>query len=381
MKILFLRPGLGIKKTKDLLIRTKEPLELLALCEFIPDYLKDRVKISLYDMHLEKLSYKNILLSENPDLVVFSYEEGLDKSIKEYSSLTKEIIPNALTAVIGDKEEDFLDIDFQLGDNPYLAFVELLLGIETERSIEEILVKVKSVRNKENMEEIKLNNISMEKRYSNMYNFLQYDEIYDLPSIKRFSMYSKVCEEMDKCELREINHIINDIENKNKRVYFEDRDIFLEGDRLTNLIEAMEEKDLKGIYIAKGDIHGTGNQRSLIERFSKLGLKVLVFELSFPDDEEGWIKIKEAIEIVRGNNIEPLFILREALTKEDEDALVFFLKENNEGLIYLKDEAYENNRNIYKDLSTSLKINFRWTKEFGVMEALRRSKKYKEALN
>src|SRR5690554_6025605 len=141
MKILFLRPGLGIKKTKDLLIRTKEPLELLALCEFIPDYLKDRVKISLYDMHLEKLSYKNILLSENPDLVVFSYEEGLDKSIKEYSSLTKEIIPNALTAVIGDKEEDFLDIDFQLGDNPYLAFVELLLGIETERSIEEILVK------------------------------------------------------------------------------------------------------------------------------------------------------------------------------------------------------------------------------------------------
>lgn len=381
MKILFLRPGLGIKKTKDLLIRTKEPLELLALCEFIPDYLKDRVKISLYDMHLEKLSYKNILLSENPDLVVFSYEEGLDKSIKEYSSLTKEIIPNALTAVIGDKEEDFLDIDFQLGDNPYLAFVELLLGIETERSIEEILVKVKSVRNKENMEEIKLNNISMEKRYSNMYNFLQYDEIYDLPSIKRFSMYSKVCEEMDKCELREITHIINDIENKNKRLYFEDRDIFLEGDRLTNLIEAMEEKDLKGIYIAKGDIHGTGNQRSLIERFSKLGLKVLVFELSFPDDEEGWIKIKEAIEIVRGNNIEPLFILREALTKEDEDALVFFLKENNEGLIYLKDEAYENNRNIYKDLSTSLKINFRWTKEFGVMEALRRSKKYKEALN
>ncbi len=381
MKILFLRPGLGIKKTKDLLIRTREPLELLALCEFIPDYLKDRVKISLYDMHLEKLSYKNILLSENPDLVVFSYEEGLDKSIKEYSSLTKEIIPNALTAVIGDKEEDFLDIDFQLGDNPYLAFVELLLGIETERSIEEILVKVKSVRNKENMEEIKLNNISMEKRYSNMYNFLQYDEIYDLPSIKRFSMYSKVCEEMDKCELREITHIINDIENKNKRVYFEDRDIFLEGDRLTNLIEAMEEKDLKGTYISKGDIHGTGNQRSLIERFSKLGLKVLVFELSFPDDEEGWIKIKEAIEIVRGNNIEPLFILREALTKEDEDALVFFLKENNEGLIYLKDEAYENNRNIYKDLSTSLKINFRWTKEFGVMEALRRSKKYKEALN
>lgn len=381
MKILFLRPGLGIKKTKDLLIRTKEPLELLALCEFIPAYLKDRVKISLYDMHLEKLSYKNILLSENPDLVVFSYEEGLDKSIKEYSSLTKEIIPNALTAVIGDKEEDFLDIDFQLGDNPYSAFVELLLGIETERSIEEILVKVKSVRNKENMEEIKLNNISIEKRYANMYNFLQYDEIYDLPSIKRFSMYRKVCEEMDKCELREINHIINDIENKNKRLYFEDRDIFLEGDRLTNLIEAMEEKDLKGIYIAKGDIHGTGNQRSLIERFSKLGLKVLVFELSFPDDEEGWIKIKEAIEIVRGNNIEPLFILREALTKEDEDALVFFLKENNEGLIYLKDEAYENNRNIYKDLSTSLKINFRWTKEFGVMEALRRSKKYKEALN
>lgn len=381
MKILFLRPGLGTKKTKDLLIRTKEPLELLALCEFIPDYLKDRVKISLYDMHLEKLSYKNILLSENPDLVVFSYEEGLDKSIKEYSSLTKEIIPNALTAVIGDKEEDFLDIDFQLGDNPYLAFVELLLGIETERSIEEILVKVKSVRNKENMEEIKLNNISMEKRYSNMYNFLQYDEIYDLPSIKRFSMYSKVCEEMDKCELREITHIINDIENKNKRVYFEDRDIFLEGDRLTNLIEAMEEKDLKGTYISKGDIHGTGNQRSLIERFSKLGLKVLVFELSFPDDEEGWIKIKEAIEIVRWNNIEPLFILREALTKEDEDALVFFLKENNEGLIFLKDEAYENNRNIYKDLSTSLKINFRWTKEFGVMEALRRSKKYKEALN
>lgn len=381
MKVLFIRPDLGIEKRKDLLVRTKEPLELVALAQFVPEYLKDRVSISLYDMYLEKIPYKNILLSENPDLVLFSYEEGLDEHIKKYGLLTKEITPNALTGVIGEEDEDFLEIDFQLGKSPYSSFMEILLGIETERSIEEILIKVKSVRNKERTEEINLSQFKMEDRYVKMYNFLQYEGIRDVFSIKRFSHDDNLHREMDHGELREIKDIIDDIEERSMGVYLKDGDLFLDGNRLKSLIEALEERDLKGVYIARGDIYTIIVQSSLMERFSKLGLKTVVLDLEFPQDEEGWIKIKEAIMVLRSINVEPLFVLREELSKEDEEALVFFLKENKEGLILLKEGAYGNNRSIYKDLSLSFGINLRWTKDFGVLEALRRSKKYKEALN
>lgn len=381
MKVLFIRPDLGIEKRKDLLVRTKEPLELVALAQFVPEYLKDRVSISLYDMYLEKIPYKNILLSENPDLVLFSYEEGLDEHIKKYGLLTKEITPNALTGVIGEEDEDFLEIDFQLGKSPYSSFMEILLGIETERSIEEILIKVKSVRNKERTEEINLSQFKMEDRYVKMYNFLQYEGIRDVFSIKRFSNDDNLHREMDHGELREIKDIIDDIEERSMGVYLKDGDLFLDGNRLKSLIEALEERDLKGVYIARGDIYTIIVQSSLMERFSKLGLKTVVLDLEFPQDEEGWIKIKEAIMVLRSINVEPLFVLREELSKEDEEALVFFLKENKEGLILLKERAYGNNRSIYKDLSLSFGINLRWTKDFGVLEALRRSKKYKEALN
>lgn len=381
MKVLFIRPDLGIEKRKDLLVRTKEPLELVALAQFVPEYLKDRVSISLYDMYLEKIPYKNILLSENPDLVLFSYEEGLDDHIKKYGLLTKEITPNALTGVIGEEDEDFLEIDFQLGKSPYSSFMEILLGIETERSIEEILIKVKSVRNKERTEEINLSQFKMEDRYVKMYNFLQYEGIRDVFSIKRFSNDDNLHREMDHGELREIKDIIDDIEERSMGVYLKDGDLFLDGNRLKSLIEALEERDLKGVYIARGDIYTIIVQSSLMERFSKLGLKTVVLDLEFPQDEEGWIKIKEAIMVLRSINVEPLFVLREELSKEDEEALVFFLKENKEGLILLKEGAYGNNRSIYKDLSLSFGINLRWTKDFGVLEALRRSKKYKEALN
>ncbi len=381
MKVLFIRPDLGIEKRKDLLVRTKEPLELVALAQFVPEYLKDRVRISLYDMYLEKIPYKNILLSENPDLVLFSYEEGLDDHIKKYGLLTKEITPNALTGVIGEEDEDFLEIDFQLGKSPYSSFMEILLGIETERSIEEILIKVKSVRNKERTEEINLSQFKMEDRYVKMYNFLQYEGIRDVFSIKRFSNDDNLHREMDHGELREIKDIIDDIEERSMGVYLKDGDLFLDGNRLKSLIEALEERDLKGVYIARGDIYTIIVQSSLMERFSKLGLKTVVLDLEFPQDEEGWIKIKEAIMVLRSINVEPLFVLREELSKEDEEALVFFLKENKEGLILLKERAYGNNRSIYKDLSLSFGINLRWTKDFGVLEALRRSKKYKEALN
>ena len=332
-------------------------------------------------MYLEKIPYKNILLSENPDLVLFSYEEGLDEHIKKYGLLTKEITPNALTGVIGEEDEDFLEIDFQLGKSPYSSFMEILLGIETERSIEEILIKVKSVRNKERTEEINLSQFKMEDRYVKMYNCLQYEGIRDVFSIKRFSHDDNLHREMDHGELREIKDIIDDIEERSMGVYLKDGDLFLDGNRLKSLIEALEERDLKGVYIARGDIYTIIVQSSLMERFSKLGLKTVVLDLEFPQDEEGWIKIKEAIMVLRSINVEPLFVLREELSKEDEEALVFFLKENKEGLILLKEGAYGNNRSIYKDLSLSFGINLRWTKDFGVLEALRRSKKYKEALN
>ena len=70
MKVLLIRPDppketIGLKH-----VMICEPLELEYLVSNVPEYIKDKVDLMIYDMILEKKSYKRILVDEEPNLIV-----------------------------------------------------------------------------------------------------------------------------------------------------------------------------------------------------------------------------------------------------------------------------------------------------------------------
>jgi hypothetical protein len=102
----------------------------------------------------------------------------------------------------------------------------------------------------------------------------------------------------------------------------------------------------------------------------------LYFE--FPKDEEKWILMGEVFDILNKYIIESIIYLDTELNKEEEETLVFWLKERKQALIYLSGEALKKNNTIYKKLPLNFSQWSRWTKTVGFNETQRRRNYYKK---
>jgi len=150
MKVLLIRPEppketIGLKH-----VMICEPLELEYLVSNIPSDIKNKIDIKIYDFILEKNSFRNVLLDERPDLVVFTGYITHVGIIKEMAKKAKKTIKNLKIGVGGVHAEvlpeDFIsdDIDFIYDRNGIEAFNETLLGLLVDRDVEEINEKLKS---------------------------------------------------------------------------------------------------------------------------------------------------------------------------------------------------------------------------------------------
>ena len=101
MKILLVRPR-PHKETIGLQhVMICEPLELEYLAGNILGVLSEQVEAVIYDMILEKESFKSILLREKPELVMFTGYITHVGTIKEMAEAVKKLLPDAVTAVGG----------------------------------------------------------------------------------------------------------------------------------------------------------------------------------------------------------------------------------------------------------------------------------------
>ena len=213
----------------------------------------------------------------------------------------------------------------------------------------------------------------------NGYYFLQHATAREIHSQERVNFNENGILGKDGYELRGVESIASDIESSGAAVYLKDLDIWQSRERLESIISILEERNLKRVYIAAAR-WGLSSEEELLERFMNLGLKTVVMELRLPEDPETWIAMEEDIAALRKRGIEPVIVVKEELSKEDADALVFWLKKLNEGLVVLEGDAFKNNKEIYKELCLSMKIYWRWFSELGLMEASRRQKEYKKSL-
>ncbi len=383
MKVLFIKAGLSQREKYFLPIRYREPIELLYLANGVQDFIKDKVQFDFVDMDLNEASYKKQLLSIDPDLIVFYAEKGQEDSLSTQASLAKEITPRSYTALLGSLTEELKSpyIDFLYKDNAIESFNETLIGIQTDRTMEEIKRNVDSIDYPLGKP---LNNPlrSLGQEYFKEYYFLQYPSIIEIHSIERVYCNEEII--MGKIEgtLKEEEKIVAEIkENPNSGIFLKDLDIWTDRFRLKRLIGLLEEENLDRTYISHGDWITILEEEDLLQRFSKLGLKAMIMDLGFPETEEEWIIKQEVMRMLRKHGVEPILLIKEGLEKEDEDALIFWLKENKEGLVILTEKALGENIDIYKELPMSPSIIFKWTKDYGLGEALRRQKEYRIIYN
>ena len=383
MKVLFIRPGISRRRKMLLPLRLQEPLELAYLASQLQDSMQERVEIVFLDMELERGSLKKHLLEMEPSLVVFWGEEGQEELIDEQASMIKDIVPGAYVALAGELSEGEGSpyVDFLFRKNPVEAFNETVLGIITERSLQEINRNVTTVQSETIEEPLREADRGIFRKYQDRYYFLQYGGTVEVTSQHRLEFDEVGLVGKKDNPLRPLEDVVKDVESLvGASVYLKDRDIWDDPKRLKRLLELLKEKELQREYISVGSWRTILENESLLEGFAGMGLKVLLMEMNFPQDQDDWIYKGEVLRMIRKHGVEPAIIIREKMAKEDQEAISFWLKDRKEGLVLLEGEAFEENRPIYTHVSIGTWAFMKWTKDHGLGEARRRQKEYKNTL-
>jgi len=379
MKVFLIRTELSNLDKEYSLIKLREPIDFAYLAGNLRDYIKDKCELKLIDLAAAKLNLKRELLDEKPSLVVFQGYFGQESTVNELSNMSKNILPECITAIVGElypsKDFPFIDLYFNL--NPIEQFNETLLGIEVDRSLDEIKQKVYNINLQDQV------NINLPDRsiYSDIdkYYFLNNEAIIEVHTSYTDTIYDKGLIGIKNGRLydtKEIHMQINNIISRG--VYFKDFDLFDDTLRLKSIINLLSEKGHNMIYFAVGNWDTIKENEELIDRFAQIGLKALIMPFEFPEDEEKWIIMGEAIGILNKYNVEIVMYIDNALSEEEEETLIYWLKEKKQALVYLTNGALIKNKNIYKKLPLSFIQWFRWFNKVGLKEAHRRRKYYKK---
>ncbi|MGM0396970.1 MAG: hypothetical protein ACQEP4_07935 [Bacillota bacterium] len=383
MDVLFIRPGISKRRKMYLPVRLQEPLELAYLASQIEESMQERVEIGFLDMELERGSLKKHLLEMEPSLVVFWGDQGQEELVHEQASLVKQITPGVYVALAGDlsEEEGSPYVDFLFRKNPVEALNETLLGIITERSLQEIQRNVSTVEQEIIQEPLREPDRGIFRKYQDRYYFLQYKGTMEVTSQHRLEFDEVGILGKKGNPVRTVEAVAKDVESLvGSSVYLKDRDIWEDPKRLKSLLETLKKKELQRTYISVGNWSTILENETLLQDFSELGLKVLLMEMDLPEDEDDWILKGEVLRMIRKHGVEPVIVMNEKLDKEDQDAFSFWLKDKKEGLLLLEGDAFLENRGIYNEVSISPWIFIRWTKEHGFSEAMRRQREYKDTL-
>lgn len=321
MKVLLIRPDppketIGLKH-----VMICEPLELEYLVSNIPEYIKDKVDLRIYDMILEKKSYKRILVEEKPDLIVYTGYITHIGIIKDMAEFAKQIIPGVVTGVGGVHAEvvpeDFISpfIDIIYDKNSIDAFNETLIGLLVRRSIEEIKANIGliPVRNKAL---IHPNRKSVE-QYRKSYYYMFHNPCaliktsYGCPYNCSFCF----CKEITggKYIVRDIEDVLVELKSiEEEEIYIVDDDFLYDGGRIYSFIQALKEYGINKKYLIYGRADFIAENPELLKSFKEVGLQAVIVgieslrENDLKDYRKGTSKDinEKAIEILRDLDID-----------------------------------------------------------------------------
>lgn len=317
MKVLLIRPEppretIGLKH-----VMICEPLELEYLVSNVPEYIKSKVTLKIYDLILEKKSYKRILLNENPDLIVFTGYITHVGVIKSMAKFAKELLPELVTGVGGVHAEvigedfDSPYIDFVYNKNGIDAFNETLIGLLVERNIDEIMANIELLPERKKSL-IYPSRRSVEK-YRKKYYYMFHNPCaliktsYGCPYNCSFCF----CKEITggKYYARDIEDVLVELKNiEEEEVYIVDDDFLYDGERLNSFIEGLKENEINKKYLVYGRADFIVENQELMKSFKEAGLQAVIV----------------GIESLRADDLQDY---RKGTTKEINESCIRILKD------------------------------------------------------
>lgn len=347
MKVLLIRP----KPPKETIglqhVMICEPLELEYLVSNVPEYIKDKVALKIYDMILEKKSFKSILRDENPDFIVFTGYITHIGVIKEMAQFAREIVPAVRVGVGGVHAEvipedfDSLFIDFVYDKNPIDAFNETLVGLLVDRSIEEITENIKLLEVKKNTFNYIHPNRRAVERYRDKYYYMFHNPCaliktsYGCPYNCSFCFCKEITD--GNYYTRDLEDILVELENiKEEEIYIVDDDFLYDKDRLSQFIEELKARNINKRFLIYGRADFIAENEEILKSFKEVGLQAVIVgiesvrERDLVEYHKGTTKDinEKCINILRALDIElyATLILPLDFTKEDFKELRSWLR-------------------------------------------------------
>lgn len=287
MKVLLIRPQ-PPKETIGLQhVMICEPLELEYLVSNIPHDLKDKIHVEIIDMILEKKCYKDILIDENPDFILFTGYITHVGIIKEMSKLAKEMIPKVITGVGGVHAEvvpaDFHSpyIDFVYDKNGIDGFNESLRGLSLARSIEEIRKNIDLLGPKKSTFKYKYPARDAVAKYRKRYYYMFHNPCaliktsYGCPYNCSFCFCKEITD--GKYFTRDINDVVAELETiEEEEIYIVDDDFLFNHDRIREFIYELKERNIKKNYLIYGRADFVAENEELLKEFKSVGLQAVI---------------------------------------------------------------------------------------------------------
>ena len=287
MKVLLIRPN-PPKETIGLQhVMICEPLELEYLVSNVPEYIQDKVELKIYDLILEKKSYKKILIQEKPDFIVFTGYITHVGIIKKMAEFAREIIPSIRVGVGGVHAEvvpeDFKSpfIDFIYDKNGIDAFNETLVGLLVDRDIEEIKDNINTLKPKDSAFIYNHPDRGAVDKYRKDYYYMFHNPCaliktsYGCPYNCSFCFCKEITD--GNYSVRNLNDVFVELENiGEEEIYIVDDDFLYDAGRIREFIDGLKIRDINKRFLVYGRADFIVENEDLIKEFKEVGLQAVI---------------------------------------------------------------------------------------------------------
>jgi radical SAM superfamily enzyme YgiQ (UPF0313 family) len=287
MKVLLLRPKPHRETIGLQHVMICEPLELEYLVSNISEEIKSEVSIKIIDLIIEKKSYREILLIEKPDFVLFTGYITHVGVIKKLASIAKELFSNVKTGVGGVHaevvSEDFNSefIDFIYNKNGIDAFNLSLEMLLANKTVEEINSELGKIVGKKTIFNYKYPDRAAVSKYSNYYYYMFHSPCaliktsFGCPYNCSFCFCKEITDR--KYYRREIEDILGELELiQEEEIYIVDDDFLYDTKYLYEFIEGIKRKNIKKKFLVYGRADFISENKDILIELKNHGLQAVI---------------------------------------------------------------------------------------------------------
>ena len=289
MKVLLVRP----KPHKDTIglqhVMICEPLEFEYLVSNIPEEIKDDVNVKIIDLIIEKKSYKEIILEEKPDMVLFTGYITHVGVIKNLAKETKKLFPNFNVKIgVGGVHAEVVPEDFE---SECIDFIYDKNGIDSFNLTLDCLLKGQDV---EYIKE-ELANMGPKKRSFN-YKYPDRDAVSKYRKHYYYMFHSPCaliktsfgcpyncsfcfCKEITdgKYFTRDMDDIIGELEIiKEEEIYIVDDDFLYDREKLIAFMDGIKRKNIKKRFLVYGRADFISENKDILIELKRYGLQAVI---------------------------------------------------------------------------------------------------------